>query len=202
MNKFKLLNFDNIEIFWNRIVSLIEVFTGKVSSEGTLQEQIDKVKTDVNANKYTHPSTSGNKHIPSGGSSGQILRWKSDGTAEWGADNNTTYSPATLGQGYGTCGTAEATTAKVVTLSNYALVTGGVIAIKFTYAVPANATLNVNSKGIKAIYHKGVAITADVIKAGDIATFIYNGSQYHLLGVDRNEVDLDEIDTAFEEIFG
>lgn len=44
---------------------------------------------------YTHPTTSGNKHIPSGGSSGQILRWSSDGTAVWGADNNTTYSAAT-----------------------------------------------------------------------------------------------------------
>lgn len=44
---------------------------------------------------YTHPTTSGNKHIPSGGSSGQILRWSADGTAAWGADNNTTYSEAT-----------------------------------------------------------------------------------------------------------
>ena len=42
--------------------------------------------------KYTHPTTSGNKHIPSGGSSGQILRWSADGTAVWGADNNTTYT--------------------------------------------------------------------------------------------------------------
>lgn len=41
---------------------------------------------------YAHPTTSGNKHIPSGGSSGQILRWTADGTAVWGADNNTTYS--------------------------------------------------------------------------------------------------------------
>ncbi len=40
---------------------------------------------------YTHPTTAGNKHIPAGGSSGQILRWSSDGTAAWGADNNTTY---------------------------------------------------------------------------------------------------------------
>ena len=44
---------------------------------------------------YTHPTTSGNKHIPSGGSSGQILRWSADGTAVWGNDNNTTYSVAT-----------------------------------------------------------------------------------------------------------
>ena len=32
---------------------------------------------------YTHPITSGNKHIPSGGSSGQILKWEEDGTAKW-----------------------------------------------------------------------------------------------------------------------
>ena len=48
-----------------------------------------------NANNYVHPSTAGNKHIPSGGSSGQILRWFADGTATWGADNNTTYTAAT-----------------------------------------------------------------------------------------------------------
>ena len=32
---------------------------------------------------YIHPTTPGNKHIPSGGSSGQILRWSADGTAIW-----------------------------------------------------------------------------------------------------------------------
>lgn len=44
---------------------------------------------------YTHPTSSGNKHIPSGGSSGQILRWSADGTAVWGADKDTTYNNAT-----------------------------------------------------------------------------------------------------------
>ena len=55
----------------------------------------DKAKLDgiaKNANNYVHPTTSGNKHIPAGGSAGQILRWSADGTAVWGADNNTTYS--------------------------------------------------------------------------------------------------------------
>jgi hypothetical protein len=41
---------------------------------------------------YVHPTTAGNKHIPAGGSAGQILRYSSDGTAAWGADNDTTYS--------------------------------------------------------------------------------------------------------------
>lgn len=44
---------------------------------------------------YTHPTSAGNKHVPAGGSSGQILRWGADGTAVWGNDNNTTYSEAT-----------------------------------------------------------------------------------------------------------
>ena len=63
-----------------------------------LMSSTDKSKLDgiaTGANKYTHPTTSGNKHIPSGGSAGQILRWSEDGTAVWGADNNTTYSVAT-----------------------------------------------------------------------------------------------------------
>jgi hypothetical protein len=44
--------------------------------------------------------------------------------------------------------------------------------------------MNINSQGSKAIYYKGAAITAGVIGAGDIATFIYNGSQYILLAID------------------
>jgi hypothetical protein len=55
----------------------------------------DKITIAAKDTVYTHPTTSGNKHIPSGGSSGQILRWSADGTAVWGADNNTTYSDAT-----------------------------------------------------------------------------------------------------------
>ena len=60
-----------------------------------LMTATDKKKLDgiaEGANKYVHPTTSGNKHIPSGGSSGQILRWSADGTAVWGADKDTTYS--------------------------------------------------------------------------------------------------------------
>lgn len=104
--------------------------------------------------------------------------------------SNSTYSNASLGQGRGTCSTAESTTAKVVTLSSYSLATGGIVAIKFTYNVPANATLNINGRGAKDIYFRGTIITANVIKAGDVATFIYTGSYYELLAVDRWQSDI------------
>lgn len=107
----------------------------------------------------------------------------------WSIDSNTTYSNASLGQGYGTCATAAATAAKVVTLSSYALTVGGLVAVKFTYAnTAASPTLNINSKGAKAIYYKGAALTdTTLIQAGDTCLFLYNG-YYHLLAIDRGVV--------------
>lgn len=56
-----------------------------------LKTKLDGIAT--NANNYSHPTTSGNKHIPSGGSSGQILTWASDGTAAWGAAPTSNVTP-------------------------------------------------------------------------------------------------------------
>ena len=38
---------------------------------------------------YVHPTTAGNKHIPAGGASGQILRYSANGTAVWGDETVT-----------------------------------------------------------------------------------------------------------------
>ena len=93
--------------------------------------------------------------------------------------------PAGQGSGYATCSTAAATAAKTASLTDYELVAGGTVSVKFTYAVPASATLSINSKTAKAIYYQGAAITANVIQAGDTATFRYDGSYYHLVSLDR-----------------
>lgn len=100
-------------------------------------------------------------------------------------DTDTIPTNLSLGQGYGTCDTAEATAAKAVTMANYALSKGGIVAVRFDNAVPASATMNVNGKGAKQVWHKGTAIAAGVIRAGDTATFIYDGSHYVLVGIDR-----------------
>lgn len=58
-----------------------------LSSNNYTNEEKDKLSgIDENANYYEHPITSGSRHIPSGGSSGQVLKWESDGVAVW-ADN-------------------------------------------------------------------------------------------------------------------
>lgn len=104
----------------------------------------------------------------------------------YGVDTNTTYTTPKLGFGYGTCTTAAATAAKTASISSYALTTGGIVSIKFENDVPAGATLNISSKGAKAIYYRGGVIWDGVIKAGDTATFIYS-TYYHLISIDRDE---------------
>ena len=73
-------------------------YTNATQSKDGLMSATDKTKLDgiaENANNYVHPTTPGNKHIPSGGSTGQVLKWSADGTAVWGTDNDTTYTDAT-----------------------------------------------------------------------------------------------------------
>lgn len=78
--------------------------------KGQLGNKVDKVSgkqlstndyTTAEKNKlaglsnYSHPTTSGNKHIPAGGAAGKVLGWASDGTAQWVDDKNTTYNDVT-----------------------------------------------------------------------------------------------------------
>ncbi len=93
---------------------------------------------------------------------------------------------------YGTCATAEGTAAKVATATNFVLEPGARIAVKFTYAnTVASPTLNVNSTGAKAIYWHGAALASDQYwQAGAVLDFIYNGAQWELIGVAKdNNVD-------------
>ena len=109
-------------------------------------------------------------------------------------------NPETIGIGYGTCSTAASTTAKEVTLSGYNLKQNGYVSVLFTYAVPASATLNVNSKGAKPIYYHGSAITADIIGAGDLATFVYDGTNYNLVGVDNVSSQIQALANQLEDL--
>jgi hypothetical protein len=61
-------------------------YSDATTSAAGLMSAADKTKLDgieTGANNYTHPTTAGNKHIPTGGSSGQLLGYSASGTAKW-----------------------------------------------------------------------------------------------------------------------
>ena len=97
----KYLYQNGLLYLWQKLKTLLGGKVDKVEGKGlstndyTTEEKNKLSGIASGANNYTHPTTSGNKHIPAGGASGQILRWSADGTAVWGADNNTTYTDAT-----------------------------------------------------------------------------------------------------------
>lgn len=108
-----------------------------------------------------------------------------------GYDDNDTYTPQSLGFGYGYCDTAAATTAKTASLSGYTVKNGGLVVVYFQYDVPAQSTLKINNAGEKEIHFQGSRIAAGVIKAGDKCLFIYNGN-YMLIAIDRWGKELQE----------
>lgn len=84
---------------------------------------------------------------------------------------------------YGTCSTAAGTAAKVVSCTGFTLATGAVITVKFTVTNTAGSpTLNVNNTGAKAIQYRGSAISAGYLAANRVYTFIYDGTNYQLIG--------------------
>jgi hypothetical protein len=122
----------------------------------------DKKKLDgiaTGANAYTHPTTSGNKHIPSGGSSGQILRWSADGTATWGADYNTTYSVATSSTD-GLTPKADASAGTISSQADQWVLTRNGTAVDW-YKLPANAFNN-------STYSNATTSTAGLVKVSSV----------------------------------
>lgn len=102
--------------------SKVDKELGKGLSEANYTETEKQKLSGIadNANNYVHPTTSGNKHIPAGGSSGQILKWSEAGTAVWGAEKS--YSEATTGAA-GLMSAADKT--KLDGLKNYVLPAAG-----------------------------------------------------------------------------
>ncbi len=92
----KVLN-DLITALTTTVGNKVDKVLGKglSSNDYTTTEKNKLAGIAANANNYVHPTTAGNKHIPLGGSSGQILRWSTNGTAVWENDNNVTYNNMT-----------------------------------------------------------------------------------------------------------
>lgn len=102
-----------------------------------------------------------------------------------------------LGIGYCECTTAASTKEKVAELSGYVLTIGSVVSVRFTYAVPASSTLNINDTGAFSIRHKSGAITANVITAGTTAIFMYDGTYYRLISYESGTYSLSAASGSF-----
>ena len=91
---------------------------------------------------------------------------------------------------YGECSTAAATAAKTVAVQGgkFSLETGARVAVKFTVTNTASSpTLNVSGTGAKAIMYRGSAISAGYLAANRVYDFIYDGTDWELIGdIDTN----------------
>lgn len=84
---------------------------------------------------------------------------------------------------YAVCSTAAATASKTVTIPGFKLFAGAVVYIKFNVTNTAPyPTLDVNSTGAAQIYYRGGTIVAGTLAANRTYAFVYNGTQYELIG--------------------
>ena len=119
----------------------------------------------------------------------------SGGTAGYNLISNGSGAPVWQQPPYAVCNTSGSTVAKTVSITNFKLVTGVRVFIKFTYAHDSTtkATLNVNNTGAKSIRYKGYGVFKgyngggsnstdkqypNTWEAGEIVEFIYDGTEW------------------------
>ena len=85
---------------------------------------------------------------------------------------------------YVVCDSLANEPAKTVSVTNFSLVAGSRVYVKFANANTANnPTLNVSNTGAKSIIGKaGLAISANLLRADSIYCFMYNGTAYEIVG--------------------
>lgn len=100
---------------------------------------------------------------------------------------------------YGTCTSSASATTKTVTCSGFTLVTGAKISVKFTNASTATGAtyLNVNSTGAKRILStsNSTAKVNGLWNAGEVVTFVYDGTYWLITGQDITADELVLLET-------
>ena len=83
---------------------------------------------------------------------------------------------------YSVCNTAADVATKIVDCPGFVLKKGSTIKVEFKYSNKAdNVRLNVNETGIASVIYRNSTIDADMLVAGKIYEFLYNGSSYTLI---------------------
>ena len=93
---------------------------------------------------------------------------------------------------FGVCSTEAATAAKTVSVSGFTLATGAELTVQFTVTnTAASPTLNVNGTGAKAIVYRNAAISAGYLAANRVYKFVYDGTNYELIGDVNTDTNTD-----------
>ena len=129
------------------------------------------------------------------------------GTAGYNLISNGSGAPVWQQPPYAVCNTSGSTVAKTVSITNFKLVTGVRVFIKFTYAHDSTtkATLNVNNTGAKSIRYKGYGVFKgynggsnsdkqypNTWEAGEIVEFIYDGTEW-VSTLEKRKIDHNNI---------
>jgi len=91
---------------------------------------------------------------------------------------------AKIGLGLGVSTEAATVSARTATISNFLLLKNMPVTITFDNAINVmDATLNISSTGAKPIFIKGAALQAGVVKAGDVVTLVYDGTNWNIIDI-------------------
>lgn len=92
---------------------------------------------------------------------------------------------AAQGYGWSWCDTAYSTNPKIVSIDNFTLQTGGLVAVRFTYGAGTLTSMNVNNTGDIAIVHRGLNYSSAGIAPDDTVVFMYSGTYFHVIAIER-----------------
>lgn len=165
-----------------RTIGITGVVTGTATAfDGTKNISIDATKLNIEDTGVTGelPIAHGGTGRTDGKAVGLVTKRTIDGVYFDGTANITHF---------GSCSTAAATAAKVVSVPNFVLATGAEVTVRFTVTNTASSpTLNVNNTGAKAIVYRNAAISAGYLAANRVYKFVYDGTNYELIGdIDTN----------------
>ena len=84
---------------------------------------------------------------------------------------------------FGVCSTAGNIQTKTVNIPQYNLVTGARVTVKFENENTAtNPILNVSDTGARPIIYKGSSIATGALSAGIVLDFVFDGTNYCVIG--------------------
>ena len=169
-----------------RTIGITGVVTGTATAfDGTKNITIDTTTLNLEDSGVTGelPTSHGGTGRTDGKAVGLVTKRTIDGVYFDGTANITHF---------GSCSTAAATAAKVVSVPNFVLDTGAEVTVRFTVTnTAASPTLNVNNTGAKAIVYRNAAISAGYLAANHVYKFVYDGTNYELIGDVNTDTNTD-----------